>query len=114
MKFSDILALAKQGYTPSDIKELIALPVEQEQQETVGESLPTDQQEQSKEAVSTDVDAVADQASRDTEQDNADKIKELESEIKRLQEENIRIAQPAKQQEKTPQDRLNDLARSFM
>ena len=28
MNFSDILALAKQGYKPSDIKELLSIPTE--------------------------------------------------------------------------------------
>lgn len=30
MKFTDILALAKQGYTPQDIKDLLALSTEQD------------------------------------------------------------------------------------
>lgn len=31
MKFTDILELAKKGYTPKDIKELLAIPVPEEE-----------------------------------------------------------------------------------
>lgn len=40
MTFSDILALAKQGYTPSDIKELLALSTEETAAQVPAEEVP--------------------------------------------------------------------------
>ena len=38
MKLTDIIALAKQGYTPADIKELLTLATEETQTETESEA----------------------------------------------------------------------------
>lgn len=46
MKFIDILELAKQGYTPSDIKELMSLSVSDEAEVTPHEETVTEEQEE--------------------------------------------------------------------
>lgn len=114
MKFSDILALAKQGYTPADIRELMAISNEEQQQETATVSTPEQEQEQSAEVAPINVPEETVQSTVQQEQGNAEKITALEAEIARLKAENTRIAQPAKPQEKSPQEKLNDLARGFM
>ena len=114
MKFSDILALAKQGYTPADIRELLSLQTEDVQQETE-QAEPTEQaQTQPAEAEPTNAPADTAQSAGDAVSGNADKIKQLEQEIARLKAENTRIAQPVKEQAKTQQEILTDLARGFM
>lgn len=114
MKFSDILALAKQGYTPADIRELLSMQTEEVQQETE-QAEPTEQaQAMPKEAEPTNAPAETAQSAGEAVSGNADKINELEQEIARLKAENTRIAQPAKERAKTSQEILTDLARGFM
>ena len=45
MKFNDILALAKQGYTPQDIKDLIALSEDQAKGKEADQKDPDDETE---------------------------------------------------------------------
>lgn len=114
MKFTDILALAKQGYTPADIRELMSLPTEESQQDHDAVASPVEEQTQPKEVVPKDAPAEAVQSTEDTHDENVEKIKALEAEIKRLQLQNTRIERPAKEREKSPQEIIDDLARSFM
>ncbi len=114
MKFTDILALAKQGYTPADIRELMAIPTEDQQTTQVAEASETEAQTKPAEVAPIDAQTEEGKMPAEPSDGNADKIKELEDQIKRLQAENTRIARPAEEKGKTQQEILEDLARGFM
>lgn len=114
MKFADILALAKQGYTPADIRELMALSTEEVQPEQPHTDPTAEEQEEHIDVPPTNVSPVVAQDAGEVVDEKVDKIKELEQEITRLHEENKRIARPVKAPEKTEQEIINDLARKFM
>lgn len=113
MKFTDILALAKQGYTPADIRELLALTVEEK---TEAETMP----KPSDEAADPDSDpepiqrAEAVQGTGGDMDEAAERIKELEAQISRLQADNARQSRPDPKPAKTDKERLEDMARAFM
>lgn len=116
MKFNDILALAKQGYTPADIRELMAMQTEENNQQTETQTKPIEQaQDDHTDDHSIDVPSIADKVSGEAVDPNAEKISALEAEIKRLQEENTRIARPLPDKpEKSQNEILNDLVRKLM
>ena len=114
MKFSDILALAKQGYTPSDIKELLAINMEEQQHEPTDGESPAIAQEAHTDAPLNEQTAEV-QSTDKAQEANAEKIEALENEIRRLKEENIRISRPMPvSAEKSVDETLADLARGFM
>lgn len=113
MKFTDILALAKQGYTPADIKELLAIETDQHEpkEEAPADPAPVPVIEQ----VQTSVPAAVDQGSGDESDAQAERIKELEAQIRTLQEQNTRQRRPEPAAPvKTEKEVLEDLARKFM
>ena len=116
MKFSDILALAKQGYTPSDIKELMALNTEEQQHDDPVAESPINAQVVDKEpALMKNEQMETAQSADDAKDESAERIQALENEIKRLKEENIRISRPMEKREEKPlDDQLADMARGFM
>lgn len=112
MKFSDILALAKQGYTPQDIKDLLALASEDTQTETDGEAAePEKVPDNDPEA---DEPAAEPQGGADPETEESDRIKELETKVKDLQESNTRRARPEEPKRESDEQILADMARRFM
>lgn len=116
MKFSDILALAKQGYTPSDIRDLMALQTDENNQQEQTHTEPSSEDQESHiDVVPNNEPQEVDKMSGNGVDATAEKIQALEAEIKRLHEENKRIARPAiEKPEKSNQEILNDLARKFM
>lgn len=114
MKFSDILALARQGYTPADIKELLSLETDQQTQkdETPAEPAadPVIEQDQ------TTSPAAADQGSGADPDAEAEKIKDLEAQIRELQQKLSRQARPEPQKipERSQQEILQEIAQKFM
>lgn len=112
MKFSDILALAKQGYTPQDIKDLLAMATEDTQTETDGEAR-VEQKEQATEHVTEEA-AHEPQGGAEPETEESDRIKELETKVKDLQESNTRRARPEEPKRVTDEQILEDMARRFM
>ena len=113
MKFTDILALAKQGYTPSDIKELLSIETDQhetkEEAPTEPAPVPVIEQEQTSEP------AAEDQGSGAETDAQAERIKELEAQIKALQVQNTRQRRPEQEAPvKSQKEVLEDLARKFM
>lgn len=110
IQFTDILALAKQGYKPADIKELLAIettdvsePIqaEQPQPETAQAEMP--------EPVSEPETTTPAKA---TGQTGNDVVEELKATIKELQQANIH--QDISGNVKDPQEDLNELVRAYM
>lgn len=100
IKFADIIALAKSGYTVSDVKELMQLSETPSNDET---EAPQDSQEP----------AAEDPEEPEQEEVDYKTLYEQEQEkVKRLQAVNRN--QNAQTNEKTDQEILMDLARDFM
>lgn len=120
MNLSDIIALAKQGYKPSDIRELIALGNKQEKQkqpdpqpdpepttppEPVAEPVP----EQAAATAERPPEAAADAADTNTPDPQ---IEDLKRQIAELQAANARRGQPEGQ--KSSEEILAEMAKSFV
>ena len=112
MKFSDILALAKQGYTPQDIKDLLAMTTEDTQTGTEGEA--AEPEKAPAKEPEADEPAAEPQGGADPETEESDRIKELETKVKDLQESNTRRARPEEPKGKSDEEILADMARRFM
>ena len=118
MNLMDIIALAKAGYSVSDVKELLSLtssedkepaPQETEDEKTeVPEEVkePTHKQEPEK---STEDPAKV--VAIDT---YKQQIAELEKQVKDLQQKNVHTDVSQKEPGKTDEDIINDITRSFM
>lgn len=124
MNFTDIIELAKQGYKPSDIKELLNLPVpdsvpEEGEQKTDDTEHPKDKPE----GVQTEIADSTNINKDETQAKGNDDIEALKSEIAGLKA-SLREAQgkntskdvsgEVKAQETKDTDSINDWARSFM
>lgn len=121
MNLSDIIALAKQGYKPSDIRELIALGNEQEQKQKQPDPQPDPepipQPEPAAEpapepgtgAAERPPEAAADAADKNTPDPQ---IEDLKRQIAELQAANARRGQPEGQ--KTSEEILAEMAKSFV
>ena len=109
MKFTDILELAKQGYTPKDIKELLELNVSDNSEEKPPEEVRTE------EAATDAPNEQNDEATREREEvlDYKKLYEESQEKLKKAQKENINqnISNP---NQKSNEDIINELARSFM
>ena len=118
MKFSDIITLAKQGYTKDDIKELLALSDGEEKKEQTEPEKETKAQDPDGGRVESadpknavEPQSGADGSGDDSEKDN--KIKALEAEISKLKAE--KTGEGRKEPEKKSIDAtLADMARRFM
>lgn len=127
LKFTDIVALAKEGYKPSDIKELISMseslfsPTSKEDE---GASplpdAPKSEDAEHKTTEDTKNDIKDDSSSSDTEEYKA-RIADLEKEIKSLndklskaQKDNQRANMADAAGQKDAASILGDLAKSFM
>ena len=104
MKLDDIIALAKQGYKPSDVKELIELSKDEPEYE------PEDEQEDELE------DEPEDELEDELEDENEKQkeIDELKGQIKKLQEENARRDNSDNDNLKSDDEKLVDLFRDFI
>ena len=122
MNLSDIIALAKQGYKPADIRELIALGNEQEKQKQpdpqpdpepntppapVAEPAP----EQEPVPAERPPEAVVDAADKNTSPDP--QIEDLKRQIAELQAANARRGQPDGGQ-KSNEEILAEMAKGFV
>lgn len=101
IKFSDIIALAKSGYSVADVKELMQLS------ETPSNDAPEAQQDE-EEPASEDP-----EEEKEEEHDYKKLYEEEAEKVRKMQRENInKNAQQPK--EKTDQEILMDMARDFM
>ena len=121
MNLSDIIALAKQGYKPADIRELIALGNEQDKQkqpdpqpdpepipppEPAAEPAP----EPGTGAAERPPETAAAAADKNTSPDS--QIEDLKRQIAELQAANARRGQPG--QQKTNAEILEEMAKGFI
>lgn len=116
MKFSDIIALAKQGYKPSDIRELFEL-AEDVKEETTSEGSadgPTEPEPEPASEPAPETPAAAAQSAGPEVDMQDEKIKTLETKIAQLQENNTRRPRPEETPKKTDAEILEDMARRFM
>ena len=102
MKLDDIIALAKQGYKPSDVKELIELSKDEPEDE------PVDELEDETE------DEPEDELEDEPEDEKQKEIDELKEQIKKLQEENARKDNSNNNYLKSDDEKLVDLFRDFI
>lgn len=111
MKLDDIIALAKQGYKPGDIKELLSMAEENKTAEP--ETLPEEpaQQVEATPEGQPPVDTV-EQAQTDNTAVLEDKIKDLQAQLQQAQQANLQQAAPPKV-EKTAEDILADYLQSM-
>lgn len=121
MNLSDIIALAKQGYKPADIRELIALGNEQEQRQkqpdpqpdpeptTPPEPVAEPAPEQEAGTAERPPEAAAAAADKNT---SDPQLEDLKRQIAELQAANARRGQPEGQ--KTNEEILAEMAKSFV
>lgn len=102
IKFSDIIALAKSGYTVSDVKELMQLS------ETPSNNDETEAPQDNQEPAAED----PEEPEQQEEVDYKTLYEQEQEKVKRLQAVNRN--QNAQTNEKTDQEILMDLARDFM
>lgn len=119
LNLSDIVALAKSGYSVSDVKELISLSssedAHQEQDEPKGEKeeeLQKKEKEPSK--VSEPQKPTEEPADADVIDEYITKIEELENKISNLQKENVGKDNSDRKPDKSDEEILDDITRSFM
>lgn len=112
MKFTDIIELAKKGYSPKDIRELLALNVEEPAQETT--EVPSVSAKDEHIDVTSEERADSDEMSGTETDERAEEIKKLQDEIAKLQAINTRRERPAPTPTKTDKEVLEDMARRFM
>ena len=117
MNLTDIVALAKQGYKPSDIKELLDLVSSKEEKPKEEKDIQEEKTEQHEDGKEQ-----PDEAPKNSTEDSSDntnvidykkKIAELEEKVKSLQSANVHKDNSDSKQE-SDEDILNDITRSFM
>ena len=115
MKFTDIIELAKQGYKPSDIKELIELSKEEPKEEPKEAQTPAKEQiEEQPEEKREEVKEKEPETPSDDSLDYKKKIEELEATISKLQKENTRKNIADSDDQRSSVDVFNDAMRNFM
>lgn len=120
MNLSDIIALAKQGYKPSDIRELIAIGNEQEQKqqsapqpEPEPTTPPEPAAEQTPEQGADPAERRPEDAAGQADENTPDpQIEDLKRQIAELQAANARRGQP--DQQKSNADILAEMAKGFV
>lgn len=117
MKLEDIIALAKQGYKPSDIRELIELANTQGQEEsTAGEQGEDAHSEDAESEHATDGDNPTGEnaGANDNAVDYKALYEESQKKLQLAQQANTRKDMSDSADSKSDEDLLNELARSFM
>ena len=117
MKLEDIIALAKQGYKPSDIRELIELANTQGQEETpAGEQGEDAHSEDAESEHATDGDKPTGEnaGANDNAVDYKALYEESQRQLQLAQKANTRKDMSDSADSESDEDLLNELARSFM
>lgn len=117
-KLEDIVELAKAGYKPEEVKELIKLSKEGEAEENEELPDPKDDSQKGSENVQNETEATNDEKTEAPEDpskvvDYKKKVEELESKIAALQAANTR-KNMADTDEKSDSETFADVMRSFM
>lgn len=111
MKLTDIIALAKQGYKPADIRELIALA---EETSTTPSEDPTEPAPAPVIEPEPEEPAAAAETAGPEQSEMLDKVNRLEEKLKSLQENNTRRPRPEEPPKKSDEAILKDMVRRFM
>lgn len=118
MNLKDIIALAKAGYSVSDVKELISLsssedPGPAEQEKTPDEK--TEEPETGKDTASREPEKSTEDPAKVIAIDEYKKqIDDLKKQVKDLQEKNTHKDVSGNKNEKSNEEIINDITRSFM
>lgn len=115
----DIVALAKAGYSVSDVKELISLSSSEEREpEKQEENEPdekTDEPEDAKDTGTEDPQKSTEEPAKVTAIDEYKKqVEELKKQVKDLQDKNVHQDNSGNDNQRSDEDILNDITRSFM
>ena len=114
MNFADILALAKQGYKPSDIKELLTIPTDNSNLST------SDDLDDPKDGVNTPTpsEGESDQPKEEPKQNPLDdELKALRAELEQTKKALAKAQDANKREPMVPEkksDPLEDIVRKFM
>lgn len=120
MNLTDIIALAKAGYKPSDVKELMSLTSSKEESpkddEAKNQDKKTEQHEDGKEQPDEAPKKSTDDSSTDASAIDGykRKIEELEEKLQKLQSENVHKDNNEEDNGKSDEDIINDITRAFM
>lgn len=109
--FGDIVALAKAGFTPADVKELMKM--ERESPEASPETPAEPEPEQDKEPAGSEP-AAEPETGGGSDTAESEKIKELEKKLQAAQAAAQRAQRQPEQSQKTDADNIKDMARRFM
>jgi len=110
ISFGDIIALAKQGYKPADIKELMALDIPESPEAPETTEPPADNPADPE--VSDDTATAAKATAQPAEDTKAAEIEALRAKVSELQKTNQTTDQSGNTPD--PQTDLDDIVRSFM
>ena len=118
LNLTDIVALAKQGYKPNDIKELIELTKEAPA-EAEAEVQPTTEEakaeEKSNEVIQKDDEASSDQIDYKNEVEKLKaQLQETENKLSKLQKENTRRNADTDENKKSDAEAFADVMKQFM
>lgn len=120
MIFGDIIALAKQGYKPADIKELLALSTEDAAPAEKPAETPAEESGQPEPEKAPEAAAPKTVKEDNNNEDLQKQISDLKKQLEKTQED-LEIAQKANRSgsekasdQKTAEDALADLVRSYM
>lgn len=115
MKFTDLIELAKKGYTPKDVRELLAMSDDHKEStdEETTEEAPEAENQTHEEAPENDPAGEGETPAGDG-ADDSEEVKRLKKEIERLQAANTRRERPEPEKKKTVQEIFEDYARQFM
>lgn len=119
MKLSDIIALAKAGYSVSDVKELISLSSSEDPEPAPQEDKPEDEKTDEPEGAKDTGDEAPQKSTTDPAKvtaidDYKKQIDKLNQKIEELQQQNVHRDNSGKEPEKSPTETIDDITRSFM
>lgn len=113
--FGDIVALAKAGYTPAEVKELMALD-KQTPAEEPAEILPKEevQPEEVKAPEDPEKEEVKPELKDNKTAELQKQVDELKKQLAEAQKKNTKLNLQSDDKVKTEQEKLEEIARSFM
>lgn len=120
LNLADIVALAKQGYKVSDVKELITLASSEDTDSAAQEKPQDEKKEEPQESVKEPTQEKETQKStKEPAEDSVineykKKIEELEEKVSKLQKDNVNRDNSSNTPGKSDEEILDDVTRSFM
>ena len=119
MKLSDIIALAKAGYSVSDVKELISLSSSEDSEPAPQEDKPKDEKTDEPESAKDTGDEAPQKSTTEPAKvtaidDYKKQIDKLNQKIEELQQHNVHRDNSGKEPEKSPTEIIDDITRAFM